>query len=206
MACERWLETPGSSASMPATAGVRAGTPGSATLCAGLVELAARDEPAWLVARRQPAQNALGILHSLAKLSGKVRRARAGRIGRDGALNATMSSPVGSPAAGSRGAPLDGRLLPTLSTASSASLLSLRPPPGACADRLASPQRCLHCDTHVGSPPASPAAGPHSAPLVGGVPRRLWSAGCLAQTAADAVRGRRRRCCRAPALWASGLG
>ena len=44
------------------------------------------------------------------------------------------------------------------------------------------------CGTHVGSPPASPAAGPHSAPLVGGVPRRLWSAGCLAQTAADAAR------------------
>ena len=59
------------------------------------------------------------------------------------------------------------------------------------------------CGTHVGSPPASPAAGPHSAPLVGGVPRRLRSTGCLAQTAADAVRGRCRRCCRAPALWAS---
>ena len=53
------------------------------------------------------------------------------------------------------------------------------------------------CGTHVGSPPASPAAGPHSAPLVGGVPRRLRSTGCLAQTAADAARGRRRRCCRA---------
>ena len=59
------------------------------------------------------------------------------------------------------------------------------------------------CGTHVGSPPASPAAGPHSAPLVGGVPRRLRSTGCLAQTAADAARGRCRRCCRAPALWAS---
>ena len=43
------------------------------------------------------------------------------------------------------------------------------------------------CGTHVGSPPASPAAGPHSAPLVGGVPRRLRSTGCLAQTAADAL-------------------
>jgi len=36
---------------------------------ARVFELAARDEPAWLVARRQPAQNALGILDSLAKLS-----------------------------------------------------------------------------------------------------------------------------------------
>jgi len=65
-------------------------------------------------------------------------------------------------------------------------------------------QRCLRLRRmHVDSPPATPAAGPHSAPLVGGVPRRLWSAGCLAQTAADAARGRRRRCCGAPALWAS---
>ena len=54
------------------------------------------------------------------------------------------------------------------------------------------------CGTHVGSPPASPAAGPHSAPLVGGVPRRLRSTGCLAQTAADAARGRGRRCSAAP--------
>jgi len=49
------------------------------------------------------------------------------------------SSPVGSPAAGLRGAPLDGGLLTTLSTVSSASLLSLQPPPGAGAGRLASP-------------------------------------------------------------------
>jgi len=55
-------------------------------------ELAARDEPAWLVARREPAQYALGILYSLAKLSGKVYRARAGRLGCDGALNSTMTT------------------------------------------------------------------------------------------------------------------
>ena len=104
-------------------------------------ELAARDEPAWLVARRQPAQNALGILDSLAKLSGKVYRARAACLGRDGALNATTttSSPIGPPAAGLRGALLDGRLLPTLSTVSFDSLLSLQPLPGAGAGRLASP-------------------------------------------------------------------
>ena len=53
---------------------------------ARVFELAARDEPAWLIARRQHAQYPLGILYSIAKLSGKVRRARAGRIGRDGAL------------------------------------------------------------------------------------------------------------------------
>ena len=84
---------------------------------------------------------ALGILYSLAKLCGRVRRARAGRLGRDGALSCTMtmSSPIGSPAAGLRGAPLDGRLLPTLPTVSSTSLLLLQPSPGAGADRLASP-------------------------------------------------------------------
>ena len=38
----------------------------------GVFELATRDEPAWLVARREPAQYALGILYSLAKLCGKV--------------------------------------------------------------------------------------------------------------------------------------
>ena len=71
---------------------------------ARVFELAAGGEPAWLVARRQPAQYALGILYSLAKLCGKVRRARAGRLGRDGALSCTMtmSSPIGSPAAGLR--------------------------------------------------------------------------------------------------------
>ena len=59
---------------------------------ARVFELAARDEPAWLVARRQPAQNALGILDSLAKLCGKVYGARAACLGRDGALNSTMTT------------------------------------------------------------------------------------------------------------------
>ena len=59
---------------------------------ARVFELAARDEPAWLVARREPAQHALGTLYSLAKLSGKAYRARAGRLGRDGALNSTMTT------------------------------------------------------------------------------------------------------------------
>ena len=55
-------------------------------------ELAAREEPAWLVARREPAQHALGTLYSLDKLSGKAYRARADRLGRDGALNSTMTT------------------------------------------------------------------------------------------------------------------
>ena len=49
------------------------------------------------------------------------------------------SSTIGPPAAGLRSAPLDGRLLPTLPTVSSTSLLLLQPSPGAGADRLASP-------------------------------------------------------------------
>ena len=46
---------------------------------------------------------------------------------------------IGSPAAGLRGALLDGRLLSNLSTVSFTSLLSLQPPAGAGAGRLASP-------------------------------------------------------------------
>merc|ERR1711965_242397 len=42
------------------------------------------DEPAWRVARRQPAQYALGILYSLARLSVTACRAGADRLGRDG--------------------------------------------------------------------------------------------------------------------------
>ena len=38
----------------------------------------------------EPAQHALGIMCSLAKLSGKAYRARAGCLGRDGALNSTI--------------------------------------------------------------------------------------------------------------------
>ena len=108
---------------------------------ARVFELAARDEPAWLVARREPAQHALGTLYSLDKVSGKADRASAGCLGRDGALDATMTtiSPIGSPAAGLRGALLDGRLLSNLSTVSFTSLLSLQPPAGAGAGRLASP-------------------------------------------------------------------
>ena len=59
---------------------------------ARVFDLAAGDKPAWLVARREPAQHALGTLYSLDKVSGKADRASAGRLGRDGALNATMTT------------------------------------------------------------------------------------------------------------------
>ena len=70
------------------------------------------------------------------QLSGGVYRARAGRLGRDSALNSTTttSSPIGPPTAGLRSAPLDGRMLSNLSTVSFTSLLS-----GTGAGRLASP-------------------------------------------------------------------
>ena len=140
LACERWLETPGSSPSLPAAAGVRAGPPGSAKLGAGL---RARRRRRASMARRStgacPVCSGHAVQHR--QLSGRVYRDRAGRLGHDGALNSTTttSSPIGPPTAGLRSAPLDGRLLPTLPTASAVSLLSLRPHPGACADLLASP-------------------------------------------------------------------
>ena len=140
LACERLPKTPASSPSLPAAAGVRAGPPGSAKLGAGL---RARRRRRASMARRStgacPVCSGHAVQHR--QLSGRVYRARAGRLGRDGALSCTMtmSSPIGSPAAGLRGAPLDGRLLPTLPTVSSTSLLLLQPSPGAGADRLASP-------------------------------------------------------------------
>ena len=81
---------------------------------------------------RETARDTPRIVWSLAWASGMAYRARAGRLGRDGALSSTSARTTGSPiaAAGSRGAPLNGRLLTMVSTASSASLLSLRPPPG----------------------------------------------------------------------------
>ena len=133
LACERWLETPGSSASMPRACGRARQARRSSER---VFELAARDEPAWLVARRQPAQYALGILYSLTKLSGKVCRDGPSRA-RWRAQKYHVLLPalclIGSPAAGLRGALLDGRLLSNLSTVSFTSLLShsLQPPAGA---------------------------------------------------------------------------
>ena len=71
---------------MSAAAGVRAGSTVWAKLrpSGASCELAAREEPAWLVARREPAQHALGTLYSLDKLSGKAYKARAGRLRREG--------------------------------------------------------------------------------------------------------------------------
>ena len=113
---------------------------GSAKLGAGL---RARRRRRASMARRStgacPVCSGHAVQHR--QLSGRVYRARAGRLGRDGALNSTTTtrSPIGPPTAGLRSAPLDGMLLPILPTASALSLLSLRPHPGACADLLASP-------------------------------------------------------------------
>ena len=143
--CGRSLQSPGSLASTAVVAGIRRCSSGSTMRRSVLVyrffARVACDEPAWLVARREPAQHALGTLYSLDKLSGKAYRARADRLGRDCALNTTTTtcSRTGPPTAGLCGAPLDGRLLLTLPTASAVSLLSLRPHPGACADLLDSP-------------------------------------------------------------------
>ena len=140
LACWRLAKTPASSPCLPAAAGVWVGPPGSARLGAGL---RARRRRRASIARRStgacPVCSGHAVQHR--QLSGRVYRARAGRLGRDGALNSTTTtrSPIGPPTAGLRSAPLDGRLLPTLPTASAVSLLSLRPHPGACADRLASP-------------------------------------------------------------------
>ena len=110
-ACWRLAKTPRSWPCLPAAAGTRAGTP-ARRRSARVFDLAGRDEPAWLVARREAAQHALATLYSLDKVSGKAYTASEDRLGRDGALNTPMttSSPLGAPAAGLRGALLDGRL------------------------------------------------------------------------------------------------
>ena len=79
-------ETPGSLPSTPGPEGEPANGSGRQPLRRSdrLLDLIACDEPAWLVARRQPAQYALGILYSLARLSETACRAGADRLGRDG--------------------------------------------------------------------------------------------------------------------------
>ena len=77
-------ETPGSLPSIPGPEGERQWSAASLRRSDRLLDLIACDEPAWLVARRQPAQYALGILYSLARLSETACRAGADRLGRDG--------------------------------------------------------------------------------------------------------------------------
>ena len=85
LACERLPKTLPSSPSLPAAAGVRAGPPGSAKLSAGLRPRRRRQAS---MARRStgacPVCSGHAVQHR--QLSGKVRRARAGSIGGDGAL------------------------------------------------------------------------------------------------------------------------
>ena len=85
LACERWLETPGSSPSLPAAAGVRAGPPGSAKLGAGLrarcrrrASMARRSTAACPVSSRRSVQPRQALWEGP--------QGQSGRIGRDGAL------------------------------------------------------------------------------------------------------------------------
>ena len=140
LACERWLETPGSSPSLPAAAGVRAGTPGSAKLGAGLrarrrrrASMARRSTGACPACSRHSVQPRQGVWEGRQGQSGPSRARWRAECYHDYELS------IGSPAAGLRGALLDGRLLSNLSTVSFTSLLSLQPPTGAGAGRLASP-------------------------------------------------------------------
>ena len=141
LACERWQETPRSWSSMSAAAGVWAGSPGWAKLRAGL--RARRPRGASMARRSTGAcpEHALGLLYSLAKLSGKAYRARAGCLGRDGALNRTMttSSRSGRRQRACAACCSTAGRSPPISTVSFTSLLSLQPPAGASAGRLASP-------------------------------------------------------------------
>ena len=124
--CWRLAKTPASSPCLPAAAGVWVGPPGSARLGAGL---RARRRRRASIARRSTGAYPVCSGHAVEhrQLSGRVYRARAGRLGRDCALNTTTTtcSRTGPPTAGLCGAPLDGRLLLTLPTASAVSLLSL---------------------------------------------------------------------------------
>ena len=171
---------------------------------ARVFDLAAGDKPAWLVARREPVQYALGMLYSIANSLGRSAgpgREVSGVMARSEyhayeLYDRAAGGGLAQRAARRQAAPHPSNSICYLAALAATASGGLRRPP-----RFAS--AAYDCGTHVGSPPASPAAGPHSAPLVGGVPRRLRSTGCLAQTAADAARGRCRRCCRAPALWAS---
>jgi len=133
-------ETPGSLPSTPGPEGERQWSAASATLRSAprphrlrRASMARRSTAACSECSRHSGQPRQALWEGLQGQGGPYRAQRRAQS------TTPTSSPVGSPAAGLRGAPLDGRLLPTLPTASSASLLSLRPPPGACADRLASP-------------------------------------------------------------------
>ena len=89
LACWRLAKTPASSPCLPAAAGVWVGPPGSARLGAGL---RARRRRRASMARRStgacPVCSGHAVQHR--QLSGRVYRDRAGRLGRDSALNSTV--------------------------------------------------------------------------------------------------------------------
>ena len=176
LACWRLAKTPASSPCLPAAAGVWVGPPGSARLGAGL---RARRRRRASIARRStgacPVCSGHAVQHR--QLSGKVRRARAGRIGRDGALRVpclrALDRVAGSGLA-RRAARRQAAPHPFNSVFSLASLAAT-----ACGGRRRPPRfasAAYAYDTRIGSPPASPAAGPRGATLVGSVLSRLCSA------------------------------
>ena len=131
---------------MSAAAGVRAGPRGSAKRRAGLrarrprrASMARRSTAACSVCSWHSVQPRQALWEGLQGQSGLSRARWRAEYYHDYELS------IGSPAAGLRGALLDGRLLSNLSTVSFTSLLSLQPPAGASAGRLASP--ALHTPT-----------------------------------------------------------
>ena len=193
-------ETPGSLPSTPGPEGERQWSAASATLRSAprphrlrRASMARRSTAACSVCSRRSVQPRWALWDGLHGRRGPPRARWPSSVPTS---SMPVGSPISSPAAGPHGALLDGSLLSTPWTVTSASLLLLQPPPGP-APAASLRQCCLRLrDTRVGSPPASPAAGPHGAPLVGSVPSRLCRAVCLTQGAAAAARGRHRRCCR----------
>ena len=151
------------------------------------------DEPAWLVARREPAQHAPRIVWSLAWPSGMACRAGAGRHGCDGALSTTSAMTAGSliasPAAGSRGALRQPAHYTLNSIFWLAALTAATSEAGAgclTSPVLSKPVRGVSA-RHPRRPRRARVACRSS-----GVPSRLCRVVCLTQSAA--ARGRRRRC------------
>ena len=131
-------ETPGSLPSTPGPEGERQWSAASATLRSAprphrlrRASIARRSTAACSVCSRHSVQPRQALWEGLQGQGGPSRARWRAEYYHDYELS------IGSPAAGLRGALLDGRLLPTLSTVSFTSLLSLQPPAGAGAGRLA---------------------------------------------------------------------
>ena len=176
-ACQRLAKTPGSLASLPAAAGVRAGTPGSATLRAGL---RARDPRRANMGRRSTGACPACSRHSVQPRQGVWE----GRQGQSGPSRARwraecyhdyeLSDRVAGGGLARRAARRQAALQPFNSVFYLAPLAAT-----ACGGRRRPPRfasAAYAYDTRIGSPPASPAAGPRGATLVGSVLSRLCSA------------------------------